>query len=254
MQKAHDAQYNNYWQNLPSVETPIVAAQLNRNEQSVDAIDDRVIVLDTTKANETDMLQAIKTIVFDSSTGTFTITFFNNTTQTIDTDIEKIAVNFDYDDNPQSPTYQKLIITLDDGTVKYVDLSSLISEYEFEASQTIQPTISGGKVTMDVIDGSITGSKLQPNYLADVTLQAEHAADSAEESESWAVGGTGSRIGEDTDNAKYYAETAGDYVSQLLQAFGINVNNNMLIFGAQFLQQFDIAVVGTTLVISNPTP
>lgn len=36
-----------------------------------------------------------------------------------------------------------------------------------------------------------------------------NAADSAELAESWAVGGTGTRDGEDTDNAKYYAEIAG---------------------------------------------
>lgn len=43
------------------------------------------------------------------------------------------------------------------------------------------------------------------------------AEDAATEAESWAVGGTGSRDGEDTDNAKYYAEQAkqaagGDFV------------------------------------------
>lgn len=38
--------------------------------------------------------------------------------------------------------------------------------------------------------------------------QAENAAASATLSESWAVGGTGTRDGEDTNNAKYYAEQA----------------------------------------------
>lgn len=42
--------------------------------------------------------------------------------------------------------------------------------------------------------------------------RAETAAESAEDdailSESWAVGGTGTRPGEDTDNAKHYAEVA----------------------------------------------
>ena len=38
--------------------------------------------------------------------------------------------------------------------------------------------------------------------------QAANAAASATLSESWAVGGTGTRIGEDTDNAKYYAGLA----------------------------------------------
>ena len=38
--------------------------------------------------------------------------------------------------------------------------------------------------------------------------KAAAAASSASESESWAVGGTGTRAGEDTDNAKYYAQIA----------------------------------------------
>ena len=38
--------------------------------------------------------------------------------------------------------------------------------------------------------------------------QAANAAASATLSESWAVGGTGTRYGEDTNNAKYYAEQA----------------------------------------------
>lgn len=38
--------------------------------------------------------------------------------------------------------------------------------------------------------------------------QAANAAASATRSESWAVGGTGSRDGEDTDNAKYWSEQA----------------------------------------------
>lgn len=48
--------------------------------------------------------------------------------------------------------------------------------------------------------------------LNDGVARAEGAADSADESailsESWAVGGTGTRSGEDTDNAKHYAELA----------------------------------------------
>ena len=254
MQKAHDASYNNYWKNLPDVDTPIVAAQLNRNEQSVDEIDDRVVAMDTSKANQTDMLQAVKSIVYDDTDGSITITFFNGTTTTIDTNLEKIAVNFDYDSNPQSVNYQKLIIELEDGTKKYVDMSALVTEYEFQASTTIQPTVANGSVTMSVIDGSITGAKLQPNFLADCTTQANKAEQMATASESYAVGGTQTRENEETDNAKYYCETAGNYVSQLLQAFGISYNNNTLIFGAQFLEQFDIEVQGTTLILSNPTP
>ena len=218
MQKAHDAQYNNYWQNLPSVDTPIIAAQLNRNEQSVDAIDDRVVAFDTSKANQSDMLLAIKTISFDAATGTFTITLFNGTSSTINTDIEKIPVNFDYDDDPQSAHYQNLIIELDDGTYKYIDMTALVTEYDFASTDTIAATVTSGVVSMDIVNGSVTDEKIQPNYLADLTAQATASANAATaasgsrvDSEAWAVGtrnGTPVQMGDPTfqNNSKYYAE------------------------------------------------
>ena len=43
---------------------------------------------------------------------------------------------------------------------------------------------------------------------------AQSAADSAQAAESWAVGGTGTRTGEDTDNAKYYARLTRDDAQQ----------------------------------------
>ena len=218
MQKAHDAQLNDYWQNLPSIDTPIVAGQLNRIEQTLDAIDDRVVGYDTDKANQSDMLLAIKSVTFDSATGTFTITYFNNTTATINTDIEKIPVNFDYDDDPTSPNYQKLIIELDDGTYKYIDMSALVTEYDFATTDTIAATVMSGIVSMSIVDGSVTDQKIQPHYLADVTAQASASANAATaasgsrvDAEAWAVGtrnGTPVQMGDPTfqNNSKYYAE------------------------------------------------
>lgn len=57
------------------------------------------------------------------------------------------------------------------------------------------------------------------------TQQATAAEESATKSESYAVGGTGTREGEDTDNSKYYSEkaeassnTAKEYLSKVEQA------------------------------------
>ena len=258
MQKAHDSQYNNYWKNKPDVSTPIIAQQLNRNEQSVDTIDDRVVAMDTTKANQSDMLNTIASVTYDETTGTFTFTKHNGSTIVVDTDIEKIATNWDFDDDPQSAHYQNLIITLDDGTVKYVDMSALITNYDFASTDTIQVSVVNGIVRPSVKDGSITGAKLQPNYLADITTQANHAESSATSaesfatlSESWAIGGTDTREGEDTQNSKYYADMAAEKVAELLQAFGISVVGNILVFGATFEDRYHVEVVGTTLVISE---
>ena len=258
MQKAHDSSYNDYWKNKPNITTPIVQDQLNRIETTIDTIDDRVVDFDISKANQSDLLADINNVSFTPSTGTFTFTRQNGTTITIDTDIEKVVTNFDYDDNPSSPHYQSLVLTLDDGTVKYVDMSALVTEYDFVASDTIQPQVNNGQVRMNVINGSITGEKLQPNYLADITTQAQAAAQSATASansailsQSWAEGDTGARQDEDTRNSKYYAELAEETVAELLAAFGISVVGERLIFGATFEEQYEIEVSGTSLIISE---
>lgn len=45
--------------------------------------------------------------------------------------------------------------------------------------------------------------------------KAKEASDSADLSKSYAVGGTGTREGEDTDNSKYYSEQSGEYLNKV---------------------------------------
>ncbi len=235
MQKAHDAQYNNYWQNLPNVSTPIIAGQLNRNEQTVDLMDDRIIALDTDKADQVDMLQAVKSITFDDETGDFTITFFNGLTTTIYTDLEKTAINFDYDDDPSSPHYESLVLTLVDGTVKYIDMSALITEYDFASSSTIAFTNTSGVIAADILNGSVTDQKLQPSYLADITIQAvrgENAATNANnyrlDAEAWSSGTRNGTPVTQSDpayhnNSKYWSQQAN--VTSLMALTDVDINN-----------------------------
>ena len=206
-----------HWVNFPSESTAINATRLNNIEGGIDAIDDRVCALDTTKVDLTKANELVEEILWDESNGTLTVVKMNGSKAVIDTKLEKLAVNFKY--NPQT---QQLIITLDDGTTQNVDLSSLITEYEFLDSDTIAFEITDGKVKAIVKNGSITEDHLSPDYLGEIRTQvgkAETSAKSAGTSEknaasssvlakSYAVGGTGTRDGEDTDNAKYYAEQA----------------------------------------------
>lgn len=231
-QKAHDASKNDHWENYPSIDSPIVDDELNRMEVSTDTIDDRVITLDTVKAEQADLLLTPKSITFDSNTGIFTITRWNNTTFTIDTDLEKIAINFDYDDDPTSEHYQELIITLKDGTVKYIDMSALITQYEFTDSSTISFTVgTGGVISASVIDGSITESKLQPNFLADCRA-AKAGAESAEAdaiakalvSEGYANGKqNGVPVTSESpyyhNNAEYFKDQASSIVGSKVDSF-----------------------------------
>lgn len=163
------------WENDPSVNTPLSAENLNRVNKAVNEIDNRVISHDTTKANQVDMLSAITNVTFDESTGKFTFIRHNGTMVVLDTKLEKLILNWRFDN-----TTQILYMVLEDGSEMPVDLSAFITNVEFVDSTTIRAVIgTDGKVAFEIIDGSITSNKLQPNYLADIQLEATKASQSA---------------------------------------------------------------------------
>lgn len=218
------------WENYPSDETPLNESNLNKIDVATDEIDNRVITLDTTKATKAEVSTLVQDVAFEENTGIITITKKNGSKITIDTQMEKIAVNFSY--NAET---QQIILTLIDGTRQYIDLSALITQYEFLDSDTVAFSIdSTGKVSAIVKEASIQEKHLQPNYLADIKVEVakaqasqsaaaksesnakasetaaaaseSNAAASATKAQSYATGGTNSRTGEDTDNAKYYSQ------------------------------------------------
>lgn len=157
-------------------------SNLNKMDRELNGLDDRIITLDTSKLDKTTAYEMVKSITYNEANGVFTVTYLNGTTSTLDTKLEKLAVNFEYD-----AENERLVITLSDGTKQYVDLKSLITEYEFQDSSTIDFSVVNGKVKADIIDGSITGDKLQPNYLADCQTASESAGIAAESAQSSAV-------------------------------------------------------------------
>lgn len=174
--------YRIVWKNYPDDGTPLNEQNLNKVDVAADEMDNRIISLDATKFDKTEAQTLVKYIEYDEDTGVFKITHYNGTSYTIDTLLEKLAINFDYDYQTQ-----RLIIELSDGTVKYVDLSALITQYEFLDSETIDFILgSDGKVTAKVKEGSIQEKHLRPNYLADVKVEvakAEASAGAASESQ-----------------------------------------------------------------------
>lgn len=164
-----------YWENFPSEKTAINRDRLNNIEGGIDAIDDRVCALDTTKVDLTKANELVEGILWDESKGTLTVVKMNGSKAVIDTKLEKLAVNFKYD-----PQTQQLVITLDDGTAQNVDLSALITEYEFLDSDTIAFAIgSDGKVSAIVKEGSVQEKHLRPDYLADIKVESAKAVNSA---------------------------------------------------------------------------
>ena len=199
------------WQNSPSVNTPLGESKLNLINRALDEVDSRVVNFDTTKANQTDLLTAVADITFDEDTGIFTVTKKNGSKTTIDTKLEKLAINFTYDS-----INQQLVIHLDDGTYQYVDLKALITELEFLNSNTVLFSVTNGKVTANIAQGSITADMLEPNYLANVELYASQALESANTSvESAEISKT------NADLAKIYSDGAIDAVEQINKKLSI---------------------------------
>lgn len=204
------------WENEPNISTPLNASNLNRMDAGLNEVDNRVVTFDTTKADQSDLLQDIKTVTYDPTTGIFIFTHQNGSTDTFDLNIEKIPVSFSMDANG--------VITMetDDGTKYTADVGALIKLYTFNDSDIIDFTTttdqSGNKtITATIKDGSVTADKLQPNFLADC-LAAKSGAEAAEtaaetssqDAEAWAVGTRGGVPVPSTDpaynnNAEYWA-------------------------------------------------
>lgn len=143
-----------------------------------------------------------------------------------------------------------------DGSITSYGGAGIAEEYVFDVEDSVKITVktesSNNIVALytevgardicykfEVKDGSIKDNHLEPNYLANIKIQADNAKmsesasaasaisanESSLESKSYAVGGTGTREGEDTDNAKYYAEKA----KELKESFEFPTRDDVII-------------------------
>lgn len=207
-----------FWKNRPNKTTELGAGNLNKGDFAIDEIDNRVIRLDEIKADKIEINGMVSDVSLDNTTGILTITYKDGSEKTYNTNLQKIAVNFRFDKETQ-----RLVLVLPDGTEQYVDLSAFITDYEFADSSTIVFSVdSSGKASASIKNGSITEAMLETGYLANIKVEvakAEAAATQAQSSEassdynaklsrSYAIGSSGIRDGEDTDNAMYYCEQA----------------------------------------------
>jgi len=90
-----------------------------------------------------------------------------------------------------------------------------------KASQTAASTATGAASTASTAAEAASGSASQASAAAAAAAQSAASVDGINKTaQSWAVGGTGTRPGEDTDNAKYWAEQAqavagGDFATKV---------------------------------------
>ncbi len=178
MQKAYQ---RIHWRNYPSIDSPVNEHNLNKMDLFNDIADNRILSLNLEKMDKSEAANLISGIDIDRATGIITITKYSGAIEKWDTLLEKIIVNVDFDS-----TSQRLVLTLDDGTEKYADLSSFITEYEFESGNTVLFNVENGKVKADIAKNSITEDMLESKYLALIKIEAskaENAAGNAELSE-----------------------------------------------------------------------
>jgi hypothetical protein len=201
------------WEDYPSENTDIDEINLNKMDSAIDALDNRIVSQDALKVDKSAINGNIADWTMDETTGVITITKYNGEKIIFDLNIEKIPVGFSMSDDGI------ITMTTEDGTQFTADIGSMIPVLTFEDSATIAVSVTGtGKnktYSFSIKTGSVTDDMLQPNYLADIRVESANASAYAQSAnaksvlaESYAVGGTGTREGEDTDNAKYYMEQA----------------------------------------------
>lgn len=220
------------WENYPSEATALNETNLNKMDFALNEVDNRLIEQETTKLSKTDASNDVVNWTMDEETGVITVTRRSGEQILFDLNIEKIPVSFSLSDDGI------LTMVTDDGTEFTANIGAMIPVLTFNDSDEIAVSVSGTGInktySFSVKDNSITENKLQPNFLADIKVQsasaslsASNAETNATKSQSYAVGGTGSRTGEDTDNAKYYNEKAQEALSKMqsVQVTGVKGNN-----------------------------
>lgn len=186
--------------------TPLNEDNLNLMDAAVNELDNRIISIDTAKLGKTDASSMLTNFSLNTETGVITLTYYDGSKQTINTNLAKIALNISYD-----ATNERLVLTMPDGSVTYVDMSALITQYEFVESDVAYFTVtSDGKVKVEIKDHSITADKLQPNFLADVQTASNSASKSASSALNSANSASASEVNakESEEKAKMYAENA----------------------------------------------
>lgn len=224
------------WKNKSeSLETPLGKTNLNRMDDGIHAIAENLDVvysemdakkLDTSLAGK--MLTELPT--WDNDTGILTFKFYDGTEFSVDFNIEKIPVSFSMDSTGL------ITMTTADGTQWTASIGEAIPTYAFIDSDTIAFTDdkSGDyahSIKAEIKKHSVTQEHMQPDYLADITAQAslakgyrDQALQSVDDSafnalmaQSYAIGGTSVREGEDEDNAKYYSGLSKNYAEKASQ-------------------------------------
>jgi hypothetical protein len=87
----------------------------------------------------------LKDIAFDTATQTFTFTYEDNSTKTVDLVLESVLQSVTYD-----KTTKKLTLTVVGGGTTEIDLTDLVDAYTVENTDTVSLTLAAGNITADL--------------------------------------------------------------------------------------------------------
>lgn len=206
--------------------TPLGKTNMNRMDEAIYQIAENLdVTYNEMAAGKFDEANAGKVIMgmptWNPETGILTFRFYDGTQFSVDFNIEKIPVSFSMD------SAGVITMTTSDGTKWTADIGDAMPDAAYEDSGRIVFTRTKNAdgsytVTADLKKGSVTDEFMKPNYLADIMVQAstaqasvqsaaeyaDHAEYDAKLAQSYAIGSSGIREGENTDSAKYYNEQA----------------------------------------------
>lgn len=232
------------WKNRPSTATALGARNLNKMDVFLNEVDDALIEFDAQKLNISTANGMLKSMTIDTETWIITATQLDGTQYIWDLNLEKIPVSFSLSEDGvlTMTTEDGTVFDADIGNMikDYVfdDSDTIAFQKQFQTSES--DTKGTYHVTAVIKAGSVHAEHLDPDYRADI-LEYKNAAQTAagdsltysRDSKRWAVGdeeyegsetdsskyystlsesytrgGTGTRPGEDLDNAKKYYEQA----------------------------------------------
>lgn len=216
------------WENYPSIVTPLNEKNLNKLDFAADALDNRIINLDTSKVDKSSIQTNVADWTMDSDTGIITITKVNGEKIIFDLNIEKIPVEF------KLTSEGILIMITDDGTQFKADIGSMIPILTFNSSSEIQVIVTGTGInkvySFSIINNSITEDKLEANYLADIKTEVAKAQSSSKTATDAAttatnMANTAKSYSENAAASKMSAETAASISETNSQQSSTSANN-----------------------------
>ena len=195
---------------------------------------------------ETETAMLVADVDIDLNTGVITVTKKDGSKTTIDTALEKVPATFEFVEDTENDRFY-IKVTNVDGTSSQTEVTNLMNQYTFSEGDIVSFVISKSgtttTVTANIKNGSIGLAQLSTEvkqYYEEIksSVSADRAAveadkavvldasqtvtsnttlvlsykEAAEEnallSKSYAIGNTGARVDEDTDNSMYYSNEA----------------------------------------------